>query len=206
MSNTITSIKWRAQNSNTIHDMAMGLSPAPKINPTINQAEIDDAENKLGIKFPQLLKDILIQIGNGGFGPGYGLYELSSMVETYQNYMNDGYKNWQKGLLPLLTWGCTYESCVDCLTENNPVYFTEIVDDDSCHCLDYVSFTVTDKEGNLISSGNTGNGQNQQSNSPIQIETKTQAQSFEKFMNDWANGVNLWDEIMGENNDNAWNS
>jgi hypothetical protein len=198
MSNTITAIKWRAQNSKTIHDMVMGLSPAPKINTIASQAEIDDAENKLGFKLPLLLKDIFTQIGNGGFGPGYGLYNLSRMIEVYQNYMNDTEKKWKKGLLPILTWGCTYESCIDCVTENNPVYFTELIENESSHCLDNVSFTITDKEGNLISSGNTGNEQNQQSNPPIQIGTKTQATSFEKFMNDWAFGVNLWDRIMGQ--------
>jgi hypothetical protein len=178
MSNTITAIKWRAQNPNTIHDMVMGLSPAPKINPTINQVEIDEAENKLGFKLPQLLKDIYTQIGNGGFGPGYGLYQLQTMVHIYLEYINNNRMNWKKSLLPILTWGCRYESSIDCLSTEGQVYFTEIIED------------------------------NENNNSPIQIATKTQTQSFEKFMNDWANGVNLWDEIMGEDNknDNPWSS
>jgi hypothetical protein len=178
MSNIITSIKWRAQNPQTIHDMVMGLSPAPKINPVIKASEIEDAENKLGFKLPQLLKDILMQIGNGGFGPGYGLYQLQTMVKIYLEYKNEQRMNWKNGLLPILTWGCRYESSIDCLSPDYQIYFTEIIED------------------------------TQQTNPPIQIETKTQVQNLEKFMNDWAFGVNLWDEIMGENNqkENTWSS
>jgi len=167
MSNTITAIKWRAQNPNTIHDMAMGLSPTPTINPCIGEDEIVEAEKALCFKLPQLLKDILMQIGNGGFGPGYGLYQLQTMVHIYLEYINNNRMNWKKSLLPTLTWGCRYESSIDCLSEEGQVYFTEIIE------------------------------YNENNSSPIQIETKTQTQSFEKFMKDWAYGVNLWDEIMG---------
>jgi hypothetical protein len=37
---------------------------------------IDESERILGFEVPLLLKLLCLQIGNGGFGPGYGLLDL----------------------------------------------------------------------------------------------------------------------------------
>jgi hypothetical protein len=45
---------------------AKAYSPTPR-------AEIEAAEAALGFPFPALIREIWLQIGNGGFGPGYGI-------------------------------------------------------------------------------------------------------------------------------------
>ena len=93
---------------------------------------VEDAESKLGFKLPPLLQACYGQIGNGGFGPGYGLIGLQggadsdfgTLVETYQQLKTDQESEeneWQVGLLPFCSWGCNIFSCVDCLNESFPV-------------------------------------------------------------------------------------
>jgi hypothetical protein len=206
LTNLIELIKQRAQSPSTIHDMAQGLSPTPKINPIIEPSEIEEAEKTLELKLPQLLVAIYTKIGNGGFGPGYGLYELSYVVKKYQKNINNPQMDWQKGWLPILTWGCTYEICVDCIAADNPTYFIEVhEDEESNHCLNNVSFTLTDKDGNLIAKGNADDDaeSDKTENKSIQVKSIHQNSSFEMYMNDWVKGVDLWDEVMGDGEDDS---
>ena len=47
-----------------------------QLNPKLDEASILDFEKKEGIKLPNGYRDFLKHIGNGGAGPGYGLYPL----------------------------------------------------------------------------------------------------------------------------------
>ena len=47
----------------------------PLILPT-SLAVVEAAEQSLGFYLPHLLREIYTQVGNGGFGPGYGIYGL----------------------------------------------------------------------------------------------------------------------------------
>src|SRR3712207_2542113 len=40
--------------------------------------EIEAAEQKLGFKLPELLRELYLEVGNGGFGPSYGLLGVGS--------------------------------------------------------------------------------------------------------------------------------
>jgi hypothetical protein len=97
---------------------------------------ISDAEATLGFSIPHLLKLIYLNVGNGGFGPGYGIIgvagghasNLGTLVETYDQ-IQKGAKylrlDWQAGLLPFCEWGCNIFSCVACDDENHQVFTSE---------------------------------------------------------------------------------
>jgi hypothetical protein len=99
--------------------------------PVASEEEIENAENELGFTIPPLLKIIYQKVGNGGFGPGYGILGLKggkltdedkTIVEHYKLMCmpdnNDSFWSWPHGLLPFCDWGCAIYSCVSCL--NHP--------------------------------------------------------------------------------------
>jgi len=207
----IEKIRSRASDPATIHDMAEGLSPAPKINPAITLAEIQKLETELGFKFPQLLIDIYTGIGNGGFGPGYGLYTLDEAKKLYLENMKDPSNEWEKGTFPLCTWGCDIHSFVDCLADGFVVYYTNenfgAHDDED----NKVSFEITDKDGNVISTGSGGNimdvlnGISGSANRPNDNEDDDDEpgliyhkDTLEEWFSDWTNDIDLWNEMSGD--------
>jgi hypothetical protein len=215
MENLINKIKTRASNPSTIHDMAEGLSPAPQINAVVALAEIQKVEEELGFKFPDLWKKIYSEIGNGGFGPGYGLYPLQQAKEIYLELMSDPENEWEKGTFPLCTWGCAIDSYVDCADEEFSVYFTDEGHSDEGN---EVSFELTDKDGNVISTGKgggisdildqlSGGGSRPPSDSDDNNDDDDDAglsfhkNSLEDWFNDWTAGVDLWSEMDGGDDD-----
>jgi len=198
MKELLEAIKNRASNPNTIHDMALGLNPAPKIKPIVSLGGIEEAQKELGFNLPELLKNIYTQIGNGGFGPGYGLNDLSMSVTLYFEQLENN--EIKKAFFPLCTWGCGIDSYVDCKDENYPVYFKS----ESGHCLNNISFTLTDEDGNLIESGKNVNfseiigdshSENSERNGLILHKN-----SLEEWFSDWIKGVNMWDEMESKMN------
>jgi hypothetical protein len=217
MDHLIEQIRNRAYNKTTIHDMAAGLSPEPKVEPVVSLSELQQVEAELDFKFPPLLVHIYTQIGNGGFGPGYGLYTLQEAKNIYLECMAEPENEWEKGTWPLCTWGCSIDSYVDCMDEGYPIYFTND-DFDGDHEEGTLSFTLTDKDGNLISSGTSDNLNDLLNNlsSPnhhsIEEEDNDDDEevgliyhkhTLEAWWNDWVAGVNLWDDMMdgGEDED-----
>lgn len=122
-----------------------GPSFAP-LNPPATAAEFAHAEALLKFALPPLLKDIYLEVGNGGFGPGYGLFPLyneedpdamssSSLVTTYlalrsltpeqftQDWVDgdESDKNrpriWPEQVLMICDWGCNSYSYLDCSTD-----------------------------------------------------------------------------------------
>jgi len=98
---------------------------------TVTEGETHNAENELGFSIPPLLKGIYQEVGNGGFGPGYGILgikggqltdEGDTIVEHYKGLCmpdeEDSLWSWPHGLLPFCHWGCAIYSCVSCL--NHP--------------------------------------------------------------------------------------
>lgn len=103
------------------------------------EAAVEDAEAALGFTIPSLLKSLYLNVGNGGFGPGYGIIgmagghasDLGTLVETYNEIQKGAVYlglNWQPGLLPFCGWGCNIFSCVDCTDENHGICTSE-----ECH-------------------------------------------------------------------------
>ncbi len=88
---------------------------------------IEEAEKSLDFALPPLLKRVLLEIGNGGFGPGHGLLGVrggatdehgSSLVDLYDGLSaanpEDRGWSWPKHLVPICPWGDSTYSCVDC--------------------------------------------------------------------------------------------
>lgn len=101
-----------------------------------SEEAVGEAERGLGFYIPALLKDCYLSVGNGGFGPGYGIIgveggyvsDYGNLVETHgvlkQDQESEG-REWPSGLLPFCEWGCNIFSCVDCHDERHPVYTFE---------------------------------------------------------------------------------
>jgi hypothetical protein len=105
-----------------------------EVRPPVTASCLAKAEGHLGFPLVTLLKSIYLEVGNGGFGPGYGLISLGggatfneseSIVDLYkafhQSDPEDRLWNWPDRLVPICTWGCAIYSCVDCSGLDGPV-------------------------------------------------------------------------------------
>ncbi|HEX2475181.1 MAG TPA: hypothetical protein VHK01_10560, partial [Lacipirellulaceae bacterium] len=61
-------------------EVAKGL----RLFPPASTESVQLAESKLGFSLPSFLKDVYTQVGNGGFGPGYGI------IGTPGGFTDDG--------------------------------------------------------------------------------------------------------------------
>jgi hypothetical protein len=106
------------------------------ISPPASSEAVGEAERELGFPLPALLKACYLEVGNGGFGPAYGILGLrggyvsdcGTLVEFYRDLRDrqepEG-KRWKAGLLPFCEWGCGMFSCVDCQDASHPVCLYE---------------------------------------------------------------------------------
>ncbi|GEM_PF-1316589 len=60
-----------------------------KLNPPKTAEELERFENLHAVTLPQEYKDFLIEAGNGGVGPYYGLYTLERGLEEAKNYSTE---------------------------------------------------------------------------------------------------------------------
>ena len=103
MTALIARLQARAQNRKTATDDGR-TTPAPTVSP----AQIDAAETRLSLALPGLLKQIYLEIGSGGFGPGSGLLGLPETLPPGRLY-------------PLCDWGSGISSALDCARPEAPV-------------------------------------------------------------------------------------
>jgi hypothetical protein len=106
--------------------------PAPVATDTLSRAEA-----ALGFSLPSLLADLYLRIGDGGFGPEYGLLPLldgppacePAAVVQYLANRESGRKDpdwpWPEGVLPISHWGCAMYACVDCRSPEATVLLFE---------------------------------------------------------------------------------
>lgn len=91
-----------------------------------------DAESLLGFALPDLLRRMSTEVGDGGFGPVFGLLPLSAgdaefdLVREYRALREAGSARaartgWRSGLVPVFYCGCTVFEFVDCFADGNPV-------------------------------------------------------------------------------------
>ena len=110
--------------------------PRPLDNPNL----LVELERELGFALPDLLKALYLQVGDGGFGPGYGLFgaytghylsdEPFTLAQLYQNALqarrlNGSACGWRAGMLPICEWGCDFRDCIDCSDSNYGVFLSE---------------------------------------------------------------------------------
>ena len=131
----IARIKARVADPLRAADAAGWVHPLPTVNPPATAAEIDAAERALGFAIPVLLRRLYLEVGNGGFGPAYGLEgvptippspERSDLVAMYSTLVSAPPPEenpswcWPAGLVPLIGHGCNIWECVDFLHEPHP--------------------------------------------------------------------------------------
>ena len=128
---------------------------------------VTGAEGRLGFALPPLLCRLWIEIANGGFGPGYGLFGLQgghvddasrkALPDLYLDALADPAwprflgEPWPARLVPVCDWGCLHQSAIDCSTPE-----AEVVDRFDGY------------------------------------QRRPTAVAFARWMEDWVNGVNLW--------------
>jgi SMI1 / KNR4 family (SUKH-1) len=113
----------------------------------VTEDELVQAETQLGFGLSSLLRRIYLEVGNGGFGPGYGLLPLNeippnavsstaSLVAEYQGMRSFSQKDieeyfaeeeekpalWPERVLILCDWGCNIYSCLDCSSSELPIF------------------------------------------------------------------------------------
>jgi SMI1 / KNR4 family (SUKH-1) len=121
----IPRIRQRADDPHTRTD-SFGPGFPPRF-PPASEATLADAERRLGFALPSSLAAVYVHVGNGGFGPGYGLIGLpggytggenGSIVELYETRRNPDPSDtnwvWPEAVVPFCEWGCAIYSCVDC--------------------------------------------------------------------------------------------
>jgi len=141
-----------------------------------NPIDISNDEERLGFLFPPLMKRIYAEIGNEGFGPGYGLTGLTNGAPddtgktapaTYEVFRSRDASelNWPMGLLPICHWGCGIVSCIDCI---DPNFRMRIFDPNVHEGEDWADSFFEEASG------------------------------FETWIGAWASGANLWELMYGE--------
>jgi uncharacterized protein YndB with AHSA1/START domain len=153
----------------------------PKIYPPATSRQIADAEEQLGFRLPSLLRDIYLNVANGGFGPGYGFFPLSggrdehrerTLVETYVSFRYRPERvRWGEKLLPICFWGCCYYSYLDCTQPQTPVM--------------------------AFNEDSHGEG-------PWGCASSPHAKSFEEWMQRWLDGEDLWQSFSAHGEPKFW--
>ena len=106
--------------------------------PPASGADVVASESRLGFTLTPLLRRIYAEVGNGGFGPGYGLLGIlngaaddrkHNAVTLYEEYRqhdpDDPLWAWPERLLPVCHLGCAMYLCVDCSDAQGPVTWFE---------------------------------------------------------------------------------
>lgn len=106
--------------------------PEPRL-PPCDPADLDRVEAQLGVRLPPLLRRLYTEVGEGGFGPGDGLFGLAKLVAEHTSYATDLAEGqelgtWPAGLLPLCQVDQTLTACIDCTTPEGAIVGFEFDD------------------------------------------------------------------------------
>jgi len=110
----------------------------PRVFPPATPAAIEATEQALGFVLPPFLRQLYLEVGNGGVGPGYGLSGVPGgtvadtgyhIVDLYQGFSAvreaDQVWRWPERLLPVCHLGCAMYACVDCSSPSGAVTWWE---------------------------------------------------------------------------------
>src|SRR5271155_858234 len=102
---------------------------APPLYPPVTALAIALAEIRLGFRLPPFLCELYQQVGNGGFGPGYGIWGLDgghptgppiappdadNIVDAFLDCKEAaGGGPWSPEIV-ICSWGCCNGSAIDC--------------------------------------------------------------------------------------------
>jgi len=101
--------------------------------PSIAAKGLQTAERTIGFRLPALLRALYLQVGNGGFGPEYGILGTKGGAKLVGHTLETCYREmlrlcrqnsawrWPARLLPLGEFGSGCWSCVDCEYARLPI-------------------------------------------------------------------------------------
>lgn len=105
------------------------------LHPVVDLDDLMRAEQAIGSVLPSLLRRLYLEVGNGGFGPGYGLIGLpGGATDSLGNDVVSGHLarqepdpedpewKWPASQLALFEWGGAIFSCCDLRPEYLPVF------------------------------------------------------------------------------------
>ena len=116
---------WRGSPEHLEARAAGLVDRLPPLTPASPDA-VQEAEDLMGHRLPRLLRRLYLEVGNGGFGPGYGILGVSgghgddyrnTAVDLYRRARSGAGSAWGSvpaGLLAVCYWGCAIYSFVDC--------------------------------------------------------------------------------------------
>lgn len=132
----INALRERAADASRATDCA-DVIPA-RVFPVARPDQIARVERDLGFPLPPLLEELYLRVGNGGYGPSYGLLGIAggatddlgrSLEEVYsafaQPHADDPHWHWPSRLLPVASLGCAMYACVDCSSPEGRVVWFE---------------------------------------------------------------------------------
>ena len=67
-----------------------------RLNPTLSEADVQSFETKYDIELPSDFREFVTQVGNGGAGPFYGLFQLGLFDATGRRAPTVGRKRWHR--------------------------------------------------------------------------------------------------------------
>jgi hypothetical protein len=138
-STLIERLKERAADPHRAFDMLPYVVTVPagaslyRRYPPVTKAELRAAEARLGFAFPPLFRRVYLEVGNGGFGPGYGLLGLTDRgPQLYDKNLVDWYivltttipaehPQWPRQYITLCDWGCNITSVLDWTNPQGPI-------------------------------------------------------------------------------------
>ena len=103
-----------------------GLLERLRALPTASAEAVEEAESVIRYRLPSLLRRLYLEVGNEGFGPGYGVLGLTggrhddlgrTALDWYRQAHDTPESHWPglpASVLPLCHWGCAIYSLIDC--------------------------------------------------------------------------------------------
>jgi hypothetical protein len=121
----IKAVKERAHNPKRFVDLPDIGNKRHELPPPVSPAELSQAKQRLGFQLTGLLRSLYLQVGNGGFGLGYGLLAVNrngarnaalNLVDWYLeevNFVHPDYPPWPRFYITLCDWGDSIRSMMN---------------------------------------------------------------------------------------------
>lgn len=131
--------------------------------PPVTPEQIVEAERLLGFALAETLKQLYLEVGDGGFGPGYGLDRL--LFEPWPNSAGSvvhGHRQWDKSywpehLLAFCDWGCSILSFLDLQTGRVGIVDLSCSPEEPYnHALEWTSNSLEEWMESWVNGENTG--------------------------------------------------
>src|SRR5262245_1609670 len=189
----------RASDPDTVHDFAKRLRGCARIHPVATPAQMEATQGVIGFELPQLLREIFLGIGNGGFGPGYGLIGVEGGYADFKGVrlvdLGRQLGALDRKILPICNWGCGIYSCLDCGKPEAPV-FTFNPQTHALALENLESISIISPSGEVTQVHQRAPAPPRPSiSTPTNLQLIPHRPSFEEFISDWAGGIQLWEEI-----------